>query len=114
MKIAIGIDDTKTNSRAWTAASAKNASDAVDHIDIASVSNPIGDNIIVAGNSFMVNINTRAPPANKPGRMIGIVIEYSTCIGPFPRLRAASSRRGLICRRDDLIEPTAAGRNRMI
>ena len=61
-----GSADTNIRSRAGAAAWAKKASEEALHMDVAKVSKPSGLNIKVAGNSFIVNRNTIAPPANIP------------------------------------------------
>ena len=95
------------SSRAGTAARAKNASEAADHIDVANVSNPTGLNIKVAGSSFITNKNTSAQPASNPGLAIGRVTEENVRIGLFPRPLAASSILGLICSSEDRTDPKA-------
>lgn len=63
---AIDNEDTMIKNRAGAAVLAKKASEEAPQIDVASVLNPIGLNIIVAGNSFITNRNTSAPPASTP------------------------------------------------
>ena len=75
VKNSIGMADTDIRTRLATAAWPKNASSAVDHIEVASVVKPIGESINVAGNSFMHSRKTRAAPDSMPGLMIGRVIE---------------------------------------
>ena len=75
---ANGIAETSIRSNAGAAAWAKNASDEALHMDVAKVSKPNGLNIKVAGNSFIVNKNTIAPPANMPCFTKGIVNVFKT------------------------------------
>ena len=80
-------------------------------MDVDRVLNPIGARIRLAGSSFIVRRNTSAAPASSPDRKRGSVIDCSACVGVFPRLLAASSILGLICRSETRIAPTEAGRN---
>jgi hypothetical protein len=92
---AIGTEDINIKSRAGTAARAKKASEVADQIEVASVLKPMGLRSSVAGSSFMVVRKTRAAPAKIPGRTRGRVTVTRVCNGVRPRLRAASSTRGL-------------------
>ena len=78
---------------------------------VARVLNPKGPRINVAGNSFIVNKNTREAPANTPPLIKGNVIELITFILPLPKDLAASSILGFTCSREFLIGPTAKGKN---
>ncbi len=84
------------NNRAGAAARVKKASEVADHIEIARVLKPMGLRIKVAGNSFMVLKKIRTAPASKPERTRGSVMVTNICKDLRPRLRAASSSRGLI------------------
>src|SRR3990172_8289517 len=94
---AIGTDDSRIRSKAGNAALAKKACDAADHIAVDRVLKPIGLRINVAGSSFMTVKKTSAAPARIPDRTRGKVIVVKTLNGVRPRLRAASSIRGLTC-----------------
>ena len=110
VKIAIGIEVTNNSKSDANAACVKNASDADPHIVVASVLNPSGPRIKVAGSSFIVRRNTSTPPANVPRQMSGNVIKRKTCVRFFPSPRAASSNFGLTDSRVDFVAPIAAGR----
>ena len=90
-----GKEVTSIRSNDGAAALAKNASDAADHMDVASVVKPVGLRINVAGNSFIVSRNTMAAPARMPVRNNGSVTLVSTRTGDLCRLRATSSMLGL-------------------
>jgi hypothetical protein len=92
---AIGTDDINIKSRAGTAARAKKASEVADQIEVANVLKPMGLKISVAGSSFIVVRKTRAAPAKMPRRIMGRVTVPRTWSKVRPRLRAASSIRGL-------------------
>ena len=102
-----GIEENKINRRAGAAARAKKASEAADQMEVARVVKPMGLRISVAGSSFIVSKNTRAAPATMPGVTNGSVTEENTPIGARPKLRAASSIRGLTWSREALAAPTA-------
>tara|TARA_B100001750_G_C15364754_1_gene524115 strand:+ start:247 stop:651 length:405 start_codon:yes stop_codon:yes gene_type:complete len=109
----IGNDDSRIRTKEYAAVSAKKASDAFDQIDVASVLNPIGANINVAGNSLDVKRNTSAKPDIMPGFRRGTVIDKNTFRPLLPKLRAASSRRGFICSNEDCKEPKDPGINKI-
>ncbi len=96
---------------AGAAARAKNASDAAAQMEVARVVKPIGLKIRVAGNSFMVNKNTKAAPDKIPGSTKGRVTVVNTLRGVFPNPLAASSILGLTCNNEVLAAPTAGERN---
>mgnify|MGYP000244650565 CR=1 FL=1 len=96
MRNARGTADAAMSSRAGNAALAKNASEAADQMEVASVLNPMGLSIRVAGSSFITNKKTKAHPANNPGRATGRVTEEKARSGVLPRPLAASSILGLI------------------
>ena len=98
--------------KAGAAARAKNASEVADQTDVARVWNPSGPSIRVAGSSFIVRRNTSAAPISTPERIRGRVIRAITRRGLWPRERAASSNRGLICSSVERTEPSATGKNR--
>ena len=45
----------------------KNASDEADQMEVAKLLKPMGARMSVAGSSFMVRRNVKAPPAKSPG-----------------------------------------------
>ena len=110
MRNARGIADAAISRRAGKAALAKNASEALDQIDVARVLNPIGLSINVAGNSFITRRKTKAQPANNPGRATGRVTDENARNGLLPRPRAASSILGLICKSEVRTAPKAGDR----
>jgi hypothetical protein len=81
-------------------------------MSVASVSKPIGRRRIVAGSSFIAERKTRAAPARMPERTSGTVTRASVPSGPLPRLRAASSWRGLTASRDDSTPESPCGKKR--
>ena len=111
MRNASGIEDSRISSRAGAAAWAKNASEAADQAEVARVLNPIGPKTRVAGSSFITSRNTRAAADAIPGLAKGNVTEVMTCQGGRPKLRAASSNRGLICKNEVRRAPTAGETN---
>ncbi len=110
---AKGTDDAKISRSAGAAARAKKASDAAAQMEVANVVKPMGLKIKVAGNSFITNKKTNAAPDKTPGVINGSVTEEKTPMGVRPKPRAASSIRGLTCRREDRAAPTAGDRYRM-
>ena len=100
----------RINTSAGSAARAKNASEAALQIDVASVLKPGGLKINVAGSSFIVNRKTRPEPANIPRNARGRVIRRKDCKEDFPKLREASSSRGLICNKAAWVLPPLAER----
>ena len=91
----MGIEDSTIRSRAGTAAWAKRDSEVADQTEVANVLKPMGLKISVAGSSFIVVRKTRAAPVRIPGRIRGRVTVTIVCQTVRPRLRAASSIRGL-------------------
>ena len=92
----------------------KNASDAADQTDPASVMKPIGLNMRVAGSSLIARTKMRDDPAIIPGLMRGSVIFKSIRKGFAPNPRAASSTWGLICWRDARNVPIAGAINKIL
>lgn len=80
-------------------------------MEVAKVVNPMGLKISVAGNSFMVNKNTKAAPDRIPGSTKGRVTEVKTLKGVLPSPLATSSIMGLTCSNEVLAAPTAGDRN---
>ena len=95
MKNARGTDDARISRSAGAAARAKKASEAAAHIEVASVLNPMGLRINVAGNSFITSKNTSAAPDKIPGAINGNVTDEKTPMGLRPNPLATSSIRGL-------------------
>ena len=80
-------------------------------MDVAKVWKPMGLNINVAGNSFIVSKKTRAAPDTMPGRTNGRVTDENTPKGVRPNPLAASSTLGLTCKKELRAAPTAAETN---
>ena len=109
----MGIDAAIINKRAFTAALVKNACSVAHQIEVAKVLKPIGLRRRVAGNSFMASRNTMEPPARRPGTSRGSVIVVKALSGVLPKIRAASSSLGLICRNEVFILLNAPGKNKI-
>jgi len=107
---ARGTEEARISNSAGAAARAKNASEAAAQMDVANVVKPMGLKISVAGNSFIVNKNTRAAPDRIPGSTRGSVTEVNTLSGVLPNPLAASSILGLTCNHEVLAAPTAGER----
>ena len=69
--------ETARRIKAGAAARVKNASPVADQICVAKVVKPVGPSSKVAGNSFMALRNTRATPAQMPGRRSGKVPRHT-------------------------------------
>ena len=100
------------SSSAGIAAFANAASVAADQMEVASVLNPMGLSINVAGSSFITRRNTSAHPASIPGRATGNVTDEKALRGLLPRPRAASSILGLICNKEVRTAPSAGDKNK--
>ena len=110
MRKAKGTADAAIKSNAGNAALAKNASEAADQMEVASVLKPMGLSINVAGSSFITSRKTKAHPANSPGRATGSVTDEKARKGLLPSPLAASSILGLICNNDVRTAPRAGER----
>ena len=81
-------------------------------MEVANVVKPMGLKMRVAGNSFIVNKNTRAAPDRIPGSTSGRVTDVKTLRGVLPKPLAAYSMLGLTSNNEDLAAPTAGERKR--
>lgn len=72
------MEDVRIIISAGAAARAKNASVEADQTEVASVWNPRGPSISVAGSSFIVRRNTSAAPISTPERIRGSVTRIIT------------------------------------
>ena len=80
----MGTPAAATNIKDEAAVLVKNASDDADQIVVAKVSNPVGPRINVAGNSFIVNRNTKAALAKMLGIKIGNITRRKEVIWVVP------------------------------
>ena len=96
-----------------TAAIPKLASVAWVQIEVAKVLKFRGERIRVAGNSFIIKINTMANAPVNPGIIAGKLIVFQILKFDAPKIFADSSIFGFICESIGLITPMETGMKRI-
>src|SRR5690606_10345321 len=105
-----GMAASSTRLNAYGAAWLKDPTVVKVHISVASVSNPVGLSIRVAGSSFIAVTRTSSAPARMPGADSLAVTRHQVAVGLSPRVRATSSRFRETCAVADRIDPIALDR----